>query len=186
MFAVMVGVAAACGMLLAGAHDLTRERITAQHIRYVKGPAIRTVLAGVENDPLLDRRNVASSGGETTIFLGKTGGKLTGVALETVGKGYGGPVGVITAFDPVSGNCKAIAVSFAAETPGIGSRVADTAFTRLFTGLELSKPAALRVKGGSIDGISGATVSSRAVCDAVADAQKRFTSIRPALGGAVQ
>ena len=51
------------------------------------------------------------------------------------------------------------------ETPGLGTRVADPAFTGQFTG----KPADARLKsqGGDIDAVSGATLTSNAVFTAM-------------------
>ncbi|MBN1307012.1 MAG: FMN-binding protein [Chitinispirillaceae bacterium] len=181
MFIVLAGVTTTCGLLLAGAHDLTRERIVTQQLRYIKGPAIRTVLSDATNDPLLDRRVVAVSGKEVTLFFGKKGGRVTSIALETAAQGYAGPVHIISGFDPESGTCTAIAVALSQETPGIGSRITGDAFTGSFTGLDPATAAALRKDGGTIDGVGGATVSSRAVCSAVAAAQKLFKEIRPSI-----
>ncbi|MBN1576835.1 MAG: RnfABCDGE type electron transport complex subunit G [Chitinispirillaceae bacterium] len=186
MFSVLAGVTTTCGLLLAGAHDLTRERIFSQELRYTKGPAIRAVLTDATNDPLVDRKAVAVSGKEVTLFFGKKGGSVTGMALETAAQGYGGPLHVITGFDPESGKCKAIAVALSRETPGIGSRITGNAFTESFAGLDTATFAALRKDGGTIDAVSGATISSRAVCSAVAAAQKLFKEIRPSLSGGRQ
>jgi Na+-translocating ferredoxin:NAD+ oxidoreductase subunit G len=183
MFSVLVGVTAVCGLLLAAAHDITHERIALQQLRYIVGPAIRTVLADATNDPLVDRKVVSVADSAVTLFFEKKDSLVTGVALETVAQGYGGPVHIITGFEPGSGKCKSIAVAGAIETPGVGARIAETSFTGSFAGLELTAGAALRKDGGTIDGISGATISSRAVCSAVAKAQKLFTAVRPSLQG---
>jgi Na+-translocating ferredoxin:NAD+ oxidoreductase subunit G len=184
MFSVLVGVMTVCGLLLAGIHIVTRERIAMQQLRYVKGPAIRTVLADATNDPLVDRQTVKTAGGEVTLFFGKNGNDTTGIALETVAQGYGGPVRIITGFEPKSGKCKSIAVAGSSETPGMGARITESSFTGSFAGLDLARGAALRKDGGTINGISGATISSRAVCGAVASAQKLFASVRPSQTGA--
>ncbi|MBN1760362.1 MAG: FMN-binding protein [Chitinispirillaceae bacterium] len=178
MFCIVVGVTTACGTLLSGVHDFTRQRIVVQQLRYVKGPAVRAVLDHAENDPLADRIQITMGDKSVLLFPGTTGGKLTGVAIEASGQGYGGPVSVITGFDPVTGDCSAIAIAGASETPGIGSRINDPVFTRCFKGLACSTQAALRSGGGTIDGISGATISSKAVCSAVNKAQRLFLSLR--------
>ncbi len=178
MLLIVVGVTTGCGLLLSGAHDLTRERIVMQQLRYVKGPAVRAVLEGADNDPLADRIEVTVADTAVLLFPGKTDGKLTGIAIETAAQGFGGNVNVMTGFDPETGNCRAIAIAGASETPGIGSRITDPSFTRCFKGLACSTQASLRSGGGSIDGISGATISSRAVCGAVGKAQKLFLAVR--------
>ncbi len=183
MFSVLVGVTTVCGLLLAGANDLTRERIIIQQLQFVKGPAIRKVLVDATNDPLVDRKVIKTFGGAVMLFFGKKDSVVTGIAIETIAEGYSGPVHIITGFEPGSGNCKSIAIAGAKETPGVGARIAEASFTGSFTGLELATGAALRKDGGTIDGISGATISSRAVCSAVASAQKLFASVRPSIQG---
>lgn len=85
--------------------------------------------------------------------------------------GYGGPVLVRLTLDD-QGKIAALDVGGArfAETEGVGSRVRDEAFTQGFIGL--TPPLALNE---DIDAISGATVSSRAVVEAVNDAAAFLT-----------
>lgn len=54
------------------------------------------------------------------------------------------------------------------ETKGLGAKVRDTEFTDRFIGLVF--PIAIKDDGGQVDAISGATISSRAVTNAVNDA----------------
>lgn len=183
MFLVLTGTSAVCGLLLAVGNDLTHTRIEIQQLRYVQGPAIQTVLAGSTNDPLVDRKTVSVSGKPVMLFFGKKGDALTGVALETAAMGYRNELRVVSGFDPVSGNCTSVALSVASETPGIGSRVADTSFTHKFAGLPIGTAAALRKDGGTIDAMGGATISSRGFCRAVAEAQKLFGQVKPTLSG---
>ena len=129
MFLVLVGVTTTCGLLLSGAHDITHERITLQRLRYIEGPAIRSVLADADNDPLVDRKTVDVSGNEITLFEGKREGRLIGIALETEALGYGGPIQVISGFHPASGECIAVAIAGASETPGVGTKVMEKSFT---------------------------------------------------------
>lgn len=58
------------------------------------------------------------------------------------------------------------------ETPGLGSKLGEPAFAAQFAG---KSAAALKVKkdGGAIDALTGATITSRAVCEALADAARR-------------
>ena len=85
--------------------------------------------------------------------------------------GYGGPVLVRLTLDD-RGRISALDVGGArfAETEGVGSRVREEAFTRQF--LTLTPPLALNE---DVDAISGATISSQAVVDAVNDAYAFLT-----------
>ncbi|MBW6519231.1 MAG: FMN-binding protein [ANME-2 cluster archaeon] len=53
-----------------------------------------------------------------------------------------------------------------AETPGLGAKIVESWFSEQFKGVEESK-LLLSKKGGSIDAITGATISSQAVIDAI-------------------
>jgi electron transport complex protein RnfG len=53
-----------------------------------------------------------------------------------------------------------------AETPGLGSKIIEPAFRQQFNGIPLSQ-LQLSSSGGSIDSITGATISSQAVIDAL-------------------
>ncbi len=80
--------------------------------------------------------------------------------------GYGGPVLVRLTLD-AQGRIAALDVGGArfSETEGVGSRIKDESYLQAFLGLR--PPLTL---GKEIDAISGATVSSRALVDAVNEA----------------
>ena len=70
------------------------------------------------------------------------------------------------------------------ETPGLGAKLSEPAFAAQFAG----KPAAaLKVKkdGGAIDALTGATITSRAVCEALADAVARVDRLEGRASAAV-
>lgn len=182
MVALLTSITTLCGLLLSGMNRATAERIALQKLIYIQGPAIKRVLKGVENDPLAEREKVVIGSDTITVFPGKKDGSLKVVAYETAGKGYGGDVGVITGFDIATGDCIGIAIAGSQETPGIGSRVKEDSFCELFLKITSSAAIALKKDGGSIDGISGATISSRAVCGAVNDACKLFSKVKSTLG----
>lgn len=93
-----------------------------------------------------------------------------GVVVTSSAKGYGGDVVVMTAFTP-EGTIKQIKVTEQAETQGIGSKVAgDSSFWTRFEGLE-AKSLTL---GVDVDAQTGATISSRALTNAVNSAIEAF------------
>jgi electron transport complex protein RnfG len=61
---------------------------------------------------------------------------------------------------------KDVAILSQTETPGLGSKITEKEFTGQFIGLS-SADLALSRDGGSIDAITGATISSRAVTDTI-------------------
>lgn len=173
MFCTLTGCAALCGLLLASVNLSTKTTIADQRIRYQSGPAIKKAMRDVTNDPVTDRTEVAmGDAGAITLFLGKKETAIVKIGLETEAKGYSGSVGVVTVFSCSTGTIEALEVARSTETPGIGSKVSGETFLRQFMALDTA--AALRKDGGTIDGISGATISSGAVCKAVAEAQLRY------------
>jgi electron transport complex protein RnfG len=91
----------------------------------------------------------------------------------------------MTGFDLESEALVGIGVTTMSETPGLGTRVRDAEFARQFVGLGVD--AALRVKkdGGEIDAVTGATISSRAVADAVRQARDTFAAHKGAFRAAM-
>ena len=86
-----------------------------------------------------------------------------GTVVTSTSKGYGGSMTVMVAFTP-DGTIKQIKVTEQAETQGIGSKVvADASFWTRYEGLE----AKTLVLGTDVDALSGATISSRALTNAV-------------------
>ena len=61
------------------------------------------------------------------------------------------------------------------ETPGLGSKIMENKFMSQFIGLKIEGgKLKLRKDGGQIDGITSATISSKALLDAVNNAKKAY------------
>ena len=89
----------------------------------------------------------------------------TGYAFLAVGKGYGGKVNILVGLEDEK-TLKGISIISQTETPGLGDRITKIFFTDRFARLSLSD-VSLRQDGGQIDAITGATISSEAIIDAV-------------------
>ncbi len=105
-------------------------------------------------------------------------GKLAAIALTVVAQdGYVGPIRLLVGID-AAGEILAVRATAHRETPGLGDRI-DTersGWLLNFFGRHATQSAAvaLRREGGDIDHISGATVTSRAVTNAVRKALEYF------------
>ena len=97
-----------------------------------------------------------------TIYFGGTG---VGYAFLAVGKGYGGDIDILIGLEDEA-TIKGVTIISQSETPGLGSRIAESSFADRFVGLDIGD-VALKQDGGQIDAITGATISSGAVVDAV-------------------
>jgi len=180
LFVVVTLFSCFSGGLLAAVKSGTQERIEYQQLKFVKGPALLEILKGTSNDPLVDRFKIKDGKVERNFFVGVFGGKRNTIALESFGKGFGGDIGVIVAINLENDQILGIGVTTHSETPGVGSRAkTEPAFGSQFKGLPLKGPFKVKADGGAIDAVSGATVSSRGVCSAVADAVEAYQKLKP-------
>lgn len=181
MIVVLTVISLASGGLLAAMRDGTQERIDNQVLEFVKGPAVRQVFEGVSNDPIASRFQLKDGDQQRSFFVGVFDGEPKGLALEaSSGKGYKGEIGLIVAVDVKSDKIMGIGVTTHNETPGLGAKAkSDPKFAEKFKGLSTSGPVKVTKDGGSINAISGATITSRAVCDAVTDALGTYQKLKP-------
>ncbi len=105
---------------------------------------------------------------EEDLYIIQKDGENIGYSFVTKGKGYGGDIKILVSLES-DFNIKQISIVTQTETPGLGDRILSPDFTDMFIGLK-TEDVALSGDGGKIDAITGATVSSRAVTEAVRQA----------------
>jgi electron transport complex protein RnfG len=165
--------------VLAYLRNSTQERIDNQVLEFVKGPAVRAIFEGATNDPIKDRFSIKDGETERTFFVGVFDGEPVGVAFETSGKGYGGDVGLMVGIDVKNNVLLGVGVTTHAETPGMGAKAkSDPSFVSQFKDLALGEPFKVTNDGGSINAISGATITSRAVTAAATDADNMYQKLK--------
>lgn len=178
MIVVLSALCGLSGFALSYLKMVTAPGIEEQVLTYVQGPAIKRAFATMENDPIADRMNFSLPDGRRIyVFPAMQDGKLVGVAIEDMGKGYGGDVGVMVGFNVADDSLAGIGATSLKETPGLGMRIAEPAFTGQFVGAGL--PVALKAQGGSIDAVSGATISSSGAVTAVNNAAQVYKALKP-------
>jgi electron transport complex protein RnfG len=182
MVVILSALSFASGGLLAYIQDETKERIENQVLEFVKGPAIRTIFEGASNDPIVDRFQLKDGDIARTFFVGIFDGEPRAVAFETSGKGYGGVVGLMVGIDVEENKLMGVGVTTHGETPGMGAKAkTDPIFVTQFKDQSVEEPFKVTQDGGSINAISGATITSRAVSAAATDASKLYERIKPEL-----
>ena len=190
MVVVLTAITTVCGVALGGLNAATSERIEEQDLRNRQLPAVERVFSEARNDLLGDRRTVdLGEGGESWLFVarGDGGGEPYGLSFETRAPGFDGPVGVMVGFDLTTEVLAGAAVTTHSETPGVGARAAtEPAICAQFAGMPLDATFAVRQDGGEIDAISGATVTSRAVCRAVSEAVRTYRAQTDAITAAAR
>ena len=175
MVIVLTVLASFSGGLLASIRNGTKERIEVAQLNFVKGPAIKEIMVGSSNDPVVDRFKLEIEDAEVDFFIGKFDGKAKTVALEGFGRGYGGDVGVMVAINVENDTIFGVAVTTHAETPGMGAKAKDDpSFVSQFKGKNFDSPIRVTNDGGAINIISGSTITSRAVCGAANEVAKIY------------
>lgn len=176
MIVVLSAICAASGFSLAFLKQTTGPVIEAQVLTYVQGPAIEKVYPTADNKPVDERQSFELDGRKIMVFPYKEGGKLLGVALENKAGGFGGDVGVMVGFNLSNDSLLGIGVTTMAETPGLGTKIAEPKFSGQFAGKPLDVK--LSKDGGNIDAVSGATVSSVAAVSAVQKAAEDYRALK--------
>ena len=142
--------------------------------------AIEAVVKGYDNNPVTEKFKVATPDGADSLefFPAKKGGQLIGMAVKTKSsKGYAGDIWLMIGFN-MQGEIQRAVVIEHKETPGLGSKMTGAKFLDQFLN---KNPGSTNLKvkkdGGSIDAITGATISSRAFSEAVQRAYETFQSM---------
>ncbi len=187
MVVVLTVLSSVAGGVLAAVHNGTVSQIEAQQLEFVKGPAIKAILAGASNDPIQDRFKIVDGDVERSVFVGKFNGKANTIAFEGFGKGFAGDVGVMVGVNMDTDKLVGAAVTVHTETPGMGARAKDDpSFVSQFKGMPVKDSVTVTKDGGQINAISGATITSRAVCVAVTKAMSLYQKVKPKLQQEIQ
>ncbi len=121
-----------------------------------------------------------------TVYRGTVGKQVNALAWEISGQGYAGEIRLILGLD-AEGEILGVRVLSHAETPGLGDKieVAKDPWIVGFNGLSLGNPPtqqwAVKKDGGHFDQFSGATITPRAVVEAVKQGLRFFKTHRTEL-----
>ena len=180
MVVVLTILSSFSGGLLAAIRNSTKDKIELQQLTFVKGPAIKSILAGASNDPIMDRFKIEHEGGTASFYVGVFDGAADRVAFESAGKGFGGDLGLMVGVDIKDDKIIGVGVTTHSETPGIGSKAkSDPSFTNQFEGMGLMDTFQVKTDGGQVDAITGATITSRGVAFGVTQAGALYKSLKP-------
>ncbi len=115
------------------------------------------------------------------VHTAKKGGEVVGYAVQTASKrGYSGLITLMVGIS-VDDEVLGVSVLSHAETPGLGSKMCDEG-NNLISSVKGASLGAmnLHVKkdGGDVDALTGATITSRAYCDALARAYAALKQVK--------
>lgn len=171
MIIVLVLVAGLSALILGAIYNITKEPIQkAKDNREFN--AIKDVVYGkFANNPYEERHIIPTADGKGKVELfpaRNENGNITSIAIKTYSNnGFGGKIELMVGYF-VDGTINKYKVIDYKETPGLGTKVSEPKFSNQFNGINPGKHV-FKVKqdGGDIDAVTAATISSRAVIDAI-------------------
>ena len=165
-----------CSGLLAGVYALTKEPIDAA-AKAKNEAAIMEVLPETAVT-VEEERAVEFEGAIYTYNLAyDEQGNTVGCDINVAPVGFGGPIAIKVGFD-LNGVIWNTKVLSQAETPGLGAKCVEPAFSDQFKGFNpAEKKLAVKKDGGDVDAITASTITSRAYADGLALAVKVFEAI---------
>ena len=182
MVVVLTVLSIVSGGSLAGLKDFTEPKIENNVMNLVKGPAIRQILEAADNDPVEDRFKIMDGDVERNVFVGVFGGTADTVVMEASASGYGDKIGMVVAINMAEETLRGIAVTTHKETPGLGAMAKDDPnFAAQFVDKSITSQFGVTTDGGQISALSGATITSRAVCVGVNNAVASYNQLKPQL-----
>jgi electron transport complex protein RnfG len=167
LIAVLTLISAVAGLLLAFTNNRTAGPI-AQARKAEVLRSLTDVLPPFDNQPNETVFSVDENGQHWTFFIARQNGSFAGAAVESVSmKGYGGLIKIMIGINP-DNSLRRFKVLEQQETPGLGSKITEAVFRSQFENRSFI-PDTWRLKkdGGEIEAITGATISSRAVTEAI-------------------
>lgn len=155
---------------------VTKEQYEA-NLQKTKDEAVADIF-GIEG---LTTKALTAEGIKETVYeVYGADAALIGYCVEVEGKGFGGSIGLMVGYNSA---CEIVGVRVVAhsETPGLGAKIKDASFLDQYRG-ETDEI----TLGEDVDAIGGATVSSRAVNDAVNRASASLQEVLSMNGGAIR
>ncbi len=162
----LLGVTMICSASVAIVQAVTLEPIAQAQIA-ATNRALSEVLPEFDESKM---KQTEVYGRPVDVYTAKSGDKVVGYAVKsTTNQGYSGEIVVMVGIAP-DGELLNVSVLKHSETPGLGSVLTnpDNVVLASLKGKVLTgKDLVVRKDGGDVDALSGATISSRAYCDAI-------------------
>ncbi len=166
-------ISAVCAAILATVDAVTKDQIANIQRQSTVNAAKLVMLPSV--------KSVEKIEGFEGAFAGKTDdGKIISYAI--VGsdmQGYGGKISLMVGFD---GEASIITYKKleASETPGLGTKLSSPEFKKQFRGMSTKNEIKVKNDGGTVEAITSATITSRAVCRAINNASATLQKVKAA------
>lgn len=154
---VLVGICLVVTAVLAFTYQLTLPKI--EEARIAAATASRSAVMPAADDFQLYEGEL-DNGSIDEIYLAFLNGEKIGCVITATVRGFGGDYTVMSGYD-IDGVLTGVIVTDSSETPGLGTKTIVSSYTSLFIGKNVDDYT-------SVDAITGATVSSNALKNALA------------------
>jgi len=164
-------IAAVCAAVLATVNQVTKEQIE-RIAAITREKAAKDVMPATVAK--VEKRELKQGDSTEDMYVGldESGKEIAYAVSGKSEKGYGGTVKLMVGLTP---DKKVVSYKKleANETPGLGAKLSTPEFSTQFGG---KSAVGLKVKkdGGDIEAITAATITSRAVCEAIANAASKL------------
>ncbi len=161
------------GLLLGCTYILTKDKIALESQNAAKASR-QSVFTEADSFNELD---LPGDSPLTNCFQAMQNGQMLGYVSTITVNGYGGNVEVTVGMK-MNGEITGVFVggSSFSETPGLGAKTKEESFRNQFTGMTL--PVKLAKDGGTVDAVSAATISSRAITNGVNSAVEYMLDLK--------
>lgn len=190
IYAVVLSVGVLCSLAIVTTYEVTRPVIAGNRIAQLRRAILDVIpdadsIAAFKFDEKAGKFSQVpeATGDAELVYAGfDTSGEVMGIAIAAQGTGYQDAIRLLYGYVPQTQSVVGIRVLESRETPGLGDRIeTDDHFLnnfalldvrmrgdgeRLEHEIEFVKPGA-KTEAWQIDGISGATISSRAVAEMI-------------------
>lgn len=180
------GVALLTSAALAVASRATEADIRAAEAADIKQSLSMVLTEKYDNDFLKDTVTLKNAQGDVLVYRARRAGKVEAVVFQVRGTGYAGAVVCMMGVNR-TGQITGVRVIKHSETPGLGDKIepAKGRWIFAFEGKSLGNPPlekwAVKKDGGVFDQFAGATITPRAVVNAVKGGLQFFAQNRPVL-----
>lgn len=156
---VLTIVCLVSAFLLYGVNRLTAEKIEKERIKEEKASLHYVLPQATE----FKKEKI----GDEVVEIGYAEGRKIGEVYTVITRGYSGPIKIKVGINN-EGKIAGIKILEEKETPGLGAKIKEKGFLSQFIG---KIPSSLSLKPeGEIEGITGATISSKAVVEGIKSA----------------
>lgn len=171
---VMLVITIFCATILAVVYKITKNPIEdAKYSAELK--AIKSVIVtDFNNNPYAERFSLDHN--RIELYPARQDNIVTSIAIKTyTDNGFGGTIEIIAGF-LMDGTITGYEIISHQETPGLGTKAWEGKFHDSILGRNVAKnDFNITQDGGDIDAVTGATISSRAVVEAIKRAHDAYT-----------